>query len=142
MILPPAIDQRDTFAWHASCAWLGRTESWKAHPIAQPLKPPCQDTLIATQPCPQEDGRTYSATARRLVLTASIIASSMGFIDGSGLTVALPAMREDLGADLSSLQWVLNIYVLALAALSLVGGAMADAKGRVRVLIAGIAVFG
>lgn len=142
VILPPAIDQRDTFAWHASCAWLGRTESWKAHPIAQPLKPPCQDTLIATQPCPQEDGRTYSVATRRLVLTASIIASSMGFIDGSGLTVALPAMREDFGADLSSLQWVLNIYVLALAALSLVGGAMADAKGRVRVLIAGIAVFG
>ncbi|MEO1657208.1 MAG: MFS transporter [Pseudomonadota bacterium] len=85
---------------------------------------------------------TYSVGTRRLVLAASIIASSMGFIDGSGLTVALPAMRQDLGADLSSLQWVLNIYVLALAALSLVGGAIADAKGRVRVLIAGVMVFG
>ena len=63
---------------------------------------------------------------RRMVLAACVLASSMAFIDGSALTVALPALRADLGADLASVQWVLNGYVLALASLTLIGGALAD----------------
>ena len=53
----------------------------------------------------------------------------MAFIDGSVLTVALPRLREDFGADLASVQWVLNGYVLALASLTLIGGALADVYG-------------
>jgi EmrB/QacA subfamily drug resistance transporter len=77
-----------------------------------------------------------------LVLAACIIASSMGFIDGSVLTVALPRLREDFGADYASVQWVLNGYVLALASLTLTGGALADVYGRGRVLAWGCFAFG
>ena len=66
----------------------------------------------------------------------------MAFIDGSALTVALPALRADLGADLVSIQWVLNAYVLALASLTLIGGALADVYGRARVLAVGCVLFG
>jgi EmrB/QacA subfamily drug resistance transporter len=77
-----------------------------------------------------------------MVLAACIVASSMAFIDGSVLTVALPRLREDFGADLAAVQWVLNGYVLALASLTLIGGALADVYGRARVLAAGCVVFG
>ncbi len=77
-----------------------------------------------------------------MVLTACIVASSMAFIDGSVLTVALPRLREDFGADLASVQWVLNGYVLALASLTLIGGALADVYGRARMLAVGCVVFG
>jgi hypothetical protein len=50
-----------------------------------------------------------------MVLAGCILASSMAFIDGSALTVALPKLRAAVGADLASVQWVLNGYVLALA---------------------------
>ncbi len=65
----------------------------------------------------------------------------MAFIDGSVVTVALPAIRADLGADLAQAQWIMNIYVLALAALTLIGGAAADRFGRRRVYMASVIAF-
>jgi hypothetical protein len=56
-----------------------------------------------------------------VVLVACVLASSMAFIDGSALTVALPNLRSAFDADLSSIQWVLNGYTLALASLALTG---------------------
>jgi EmrB/QacA subfamily drug resistance transporter len=76
------------------------------------------------------------------VLIGCVIASSMTFIDGSALTVALPKLRASFGADLLSVQWVLNGYVLALASFTLVGGAVADAYGKARTLAVGIILFG
>jgi len=66
----------------------------------------------------------------------------MIFIDGSALTVALPNLRAYFGADLASVQWILNGYVLALASLTLVGGALADVYGRARVLWISCLAFG
>jgi MFS family permease len=66
----------------------------------------------------------------------------MTFIDGSALTVALPSLRADFGADLASVQWVLNGYVLALASLTLVGGVLADVHGKARMLSIGCILFG
>ncbi len=66
----------------------------------------------------------------------------MAFIDGSALTVALPKLRAAFGADLASVQWVLNGYVLALAALTLIGGALADVYGKARMLGLGCIGFG
>lgn len=66
----------------------------------------------------------------------------MAFIDGSALTVALPQLRADLGADLAAVQWVLNGYVLALASLTLIGGALADVYGKARMLSLGCILFG
>ncbi len=77
-----------------------------------------------------------------MVLAACVLASSMAFIDGSALTVALPNLRASLAADLASVQWVLNGYVLALAALTLIGGALADAYGKARMLALGCLLFG
>jgi EmrB/QacA subfamily drug resistance transporter len=77
-----------------------------------------------------------------MLLAACILASSMAFIDGSALTVALPSLRAFFGADLAATQWVLNGYVLALAALTLIGGALADVYGRARVLRYGCLGFG
>ncbi len=74
-------------------------------------------------------------------LIATALASSMAFIDGSALNVALPALQRDLGASGSDLLWIINAYLLMLAALILVGGALGDRLGRRRVYIVGIVVF-
>lgn len=77
-----------------------------------------------------------------MVLTACVLASSMAFIDGTALPVVLPILRADFGADLTSVQWVLNGYMLALASLTLIGGALADVYGKARVLGLGCVLFG
>src|SRR5262249_2490002 len=90
----------------------------------------------------REQGRELQRVRRRLVLASCVIASSMAFIDGSVLTVALPRLRAALGTDLATVQWVINSYVLVLAALTLVGGALADAYGKARILLIGCLLFG
>ncbi|MCZ6764280.1 MAG: MFS transporter, partial [Alphaproteobacteria bacterium] len=65
----------------------------------------------------------------------------MAFIDGSAVTIALPAMQVDFAASFSSLQWVVNAYALMLGGLILVGGGIGDRFGRRRVFTAGIVVF-
>jgi EmrB/QacA subfamily drug resistance transporter len=77
----------------------------------------------------------------RWVLIATILASSMAFIDGTALNVALPALQADFSATGAELLWVVNAYLLMLAALVLIGGALGDRLGRKRVFFAGICVF-
>jgi EmrB/QacA subfamily drug resistance transporter len=79
--------------------------------------------------------------ARPWVLAVAILASSMGFIDGSVTAIALPAIRADLGASLVQAQWVGNAYLLTLSALILAGGAMGDRFGVVRLFGWGIGLF-
>src|SRR5437870_1365095 len=69
----------------------------------------------------------------RWVLVATILGSSMVFIDGTAVNVALPALQTDLKATVTSTQWVIEAYTLFLAALLLVGGALGDRYGRRRV---------
>ncbi len=109
--------------------------------MAQPIVEPCSRGLIAAQPCPRALGREAEPARRRMVLAACVLASAMAFIDGSALTVALPRLRADLGADLASVQWVLNGYVLALASITLIGGALADVYGKARMLALGCILF-
>jgi EmrB/QacA subfamily drug resistance transporter len=85
--------------------------------------------------------RIASRAHLNLTLAASIFASSLAFVDGTVLTVALPALRKDLAADYALLQWVMNGYVLALAALTLIGGALSDRYGHARVLAIGCILF-
>ena len=110
--------------------------------MSQPFAEPCGRGLIEAEPCPRAFGREIAATRKRMVLAACVLASSMVFIDGSALTVALPRLRAFFGADLAAVQWVLNGYVLALAALTLIGGALADVYGKARVLLYGCLGFG
>jgi EmrB/QacA subfamily drug resistance transporter len=81
------------------------------------------------------------ATSGRWVLLAAIAASCMAFIDGSALNVALPALQQDLGTSGAGLLWVLNSYLLVLAALILEGGALGDRLGRKHVCMWGVVVF-
>lgn len=110
--------------------------------MAQPFVEPCSRGIIDAEPCPRELGREIPPQHRRMVLTACVLASSMAFIDGSALTVALPRLRAAVGADFTSVQWVLNGYVLALASLTLIGGAIADTYGKARMLALGCLLFG
>ncbi|SFR48106.1 MFS transporter [Litoreibacter janthinus] len=79
--------------------------------------------------------------SRVYLLIAAILASSLGFIDGSIVAIALPAMRMSLGATLIEAQWISNAYMLTLSALILVGGAAGDRFGLARVFGGGIALF-
>ena len=110
--------------------------------MSQPFVEPCSRGVIETEPYSREPGQSVTQRQRGLVLAACVLASSMAFIDGSALTVALPRLRADLGADLAAVQWVLNGYVLALASLTLIGGALADVYGKARMLAIGCLLFG
>jgi len=81
------------------------------------------------------------ARSTRFVLPATILGSSMGFIDSSVVNVALPAMERSLGASLGTLQWVMNGYLLTLASLILLGGSAGDRYGRRRVFVTGLIAF-
>src|SRR5437762_3833576 len=82
-----------------------------------------------------------SQRRKRLTLAATILGSSMAFVDGSVVNIALPAIQHALHATAASTQWIVNAYLLLLGALVLVGGAAADLYGRRRVFLLGIAIF-
>jgi EmrB/QacA subfamily drug resistance transporter len=77
----------------------------------------------------------------KLVLTTTILASSLAFVDGSVVNVGLPAIGASLSAEADTLQWVINAYLLPVSALLLLGGAMGDRFGSRLMLISGIAIF-
>jgi len=77
----------------------------------------------------------------RWTLVTCILASSLSFVEGSVLSVALPAIRASYGAGAQEVQWVVNAYLLPLSALLLLGGALGDHFGRRRLLIVGTSIF-
>ena len=103
-----------------------------------PICTPCDAGVIRGAAPP---ARADATRARPWVLAATIVASSMVFIDGSVVNVALPSIQANLAAPVSQAQWVVNAYVLTLGALILVGGAAGDRFGRRRVCVAGILLF-
>jgi EmrB/QacA subfamily drug resistance transporter len=99
---------------------------------------PCDSVAISeVAPCLEAAERTRG----RWILAACILGSSLAFIDGTVVNVALPAMQSALDASISDLQWVVESYALFLAALLLVGGSLGDIYGRRRIFVAGIAIF-
>src|SRR6266480_3637709 len=101
------------------------------------LKPPCDEGVIAAKraeaPCSRKLGRW--------ILGATILGSSMVFIDGTVVNVALPALQTNLKATAVDVQWVVEAYALLLAALLLLGGSLGDHLGRKRIYATGIALF-
>lgn len=107
--------------------------------------------MIGNQHAPCEEGLIRSADTapgcrvrrpqQRLALAATILGSSMAFIDGSVVNVALPAIQQDLGAGAAGVQWVINAYLLLLGALVLIGGSAGDRYGRRRIFLLGIVLF-
>src|SRR5437660_1809734 len=101
------------------------------------VKSPCDEGVIRSAP-------KATPCAPRVgvwVLVATILGSSMAFIDGSVVNVALPVIQRDLNATASDVQWIVETYALFLAALILVGGSLGDHFGRRRIFATGIAVF-
>jgi EmrB/QacA subfamily drug resistance transporter len=86
--------------------------------------------------------RRHSPGHPKLVLTTTILASSLAFIDGSVVNVGLPAISTTFHAGAEDLQWVVNAYLLPLSALLLLGGGAGDRFGRVRLLVVGTLLFG
>src|SRR5205814_5158077 len=80
-------------------------------------------------------------SSRRWTLAATIIGSSMSFIDATVVNVALPALQADLHATITDVQWVIEAYALFLSALILVGGSLGDQFGRRRVFLSGVVLF-
>lgn len=82
-----------------------------------------------------------SSTTGRWIVAVTVAGSSMAFLDSTVLSIAMPDIGRDLGADTSSLQWVTTGYLLSLVALILVGGALGDTYGRRRIFEMGVLVF-
>lgn len=100
-------------------------------------------TALAT-PCDRgtvEAHKGRSARHPAWTIAATMLASSLAFIDGSVTNVALPAIGKDLNAGAANLPWIINAYLLPLSALLLLGGAAGDHYGRLRMLIGGICLF-
>ena len=101
------------------------------------LQDACDENIIrcgpAAAPC--------SKTRGRWILAVTILASSMAFIDGTVVNVALPALQTSLNATAADVQWVIESYALLLSALLLVGGSLGDHYGRRRVFLLGVVIF-
>src|SRR6266540_5425847 len=90
---------------------------------------------------PNEEGIAYHSAPGRWVLGVAIVGSGMAFLDSTIVNVALPAIGRDFDASTSSLQWILNGYLLTLASLILLGGSLGDRYGRRRVFVVGTGLF-
>src|SRR5215475_8247880 len=101
------------------------------------FRDPCDENLIRAAP----ERSTCSKSQGRWILAATILASSMAFIDGTVVNVALPALQTNLNATAVDLQWVVEAYALLLSAFLLVGGSLGDHYGRRRIFVIGIALF-
>jgi EmrB/QacA subfamily drug resistance transporter len=101
------------------------------------MKPPCDEAAIEsgshTAPCEK--------AVERWILAATILGSSMVFVDSTVVNVALPAIQNSLGGTVTNMQWVVETYGLLLSALILTGGALGDLFGRKRVFLFGVTVF-
>src|SRR6266550_6773995 len=101
------------------------------------FREPCDENVVRSgaiaAPCEKSRGRW--------ILGATILGSSMVFIDGTVVNVALPALQTNLKATAVDVQWVVEAYALLLAALLLLGGSLGDHLGRKRIYAIGIALF-
>jgi EmrB/QacA subfamily drug resistance transporter len=106
--------------------------------MALAARPPCDEARIQARtrsvPCPQRD--------KPWVLATAILGSSLAFIEGSVVNLALPAIQADLETTSAGVQWVANAYLLVLVAFMLIGGSLGDRYGLRRVFMLGTGIFG
>jgi EmrB/QacA subfamily drug resistance transporter len=98
---------------------------------------PCDEGLIRTG----EDSDPCAKAARPWILAATILGSSMAFIDSTVVNVALPALQTTFHTSVVGVQWVVESYGIFLSALILAGGALGDLFGRRRIFLIGVGVF-
>src|SRR5438874_7981603 len=104
--------------------------------MATIANPPCAEAAILAGSCQRP-----ATTNGPWILAATILGSSMAFIDGTVVNVALPALQSALHATLADVQWVVESYALFLAALLLIGGSLGDLYGRRKIFAAGVVLF-
>src|SRR3989440_11457752 len=102
------------------------------------LRAPCDEVFAASR---KPATTTCGKAQRRWTLAATILGSSMAFIDGTVVNVALPALQSNLNATVADVQWVVEAYTLFLAALLLLGGSLGDRFGRKKIYAIGITLF-
>ena len=114
-----------------------RDRALVSHTMPNVIREPCDEGMILARktalPCTERQSRW--------ILAATILASSMAFIDGTVVNVALPALQKNLQATAIGMQWVVEAYSLFLSALLLVGGSLGDHYGRKRVFLMGVSLF-
>lgn len=101
------------------------------------IKEPCDEAVILSR----KSATPCSKRQERWILAATILASSMAFIDGTVVNVALPSLQQSLQATAIGVQWVVEAYSLFLSALLLVGGSLGDHYGRKRIFLIGVSIF-
>src|SRR5204863_920019 len=101
------------------------------------FREPCDENVIRAG----AEKSTCTKSRGRWILAATILASSMAFIDGTVVNVALPALQSNLNATAVDVQWVIEAYSLLLSAFLLVGGSLGDHYGRRRIFVIGVALF-
>ena len=105
--------------------------------MAGVVRDPCDEGVLLSR----RHDTACTKTAGRWILAATILASSMAFIDGTVVNVALPYLQKNLNATVIGVQWVVEAYSLFLSALVLVGGSLGDHYGRRRVFLIGVGLF-
>src|SRR5882724_9154816 len=105
--------------------------------MANIIREPCDEGIILAR----KGATGCNETTGRWILAATILASSMAFIDGTVVNVALPALQKNLNATVIGVQWVVEAYSLFLSALLLVGGALGDRYGRRLIFTIGVTLF-
>src|SRR5882672_5349310 len=105
--------------------------------MAGVVRDPCDEGVLLSR----TNVTACSKTAGRWILAATILASSMAFIDGTVVNVALPYLQKNLNATVIGVQWVVEAYSLFLSALVLVGGSLGDHYGRRRIFLLGVGLF-
>lgn len=105
------------------------------------IKQPCDEGVIYSTPQSGKLSHPDIQSAGTWVLVATILGSSMAFIDSTVVNVALPVIQTELKATVADVQWVVEAYALFLAALILVGGSLGDHYGRRRIYTLGITIF-
>ncbi|HEX6957282.1 MAG TPA: MFS transporter [Ferrovibrio sp.] len=106
--------------------------------MLDPHRLPCE--IPAARPAPKPIGAKREVNLR-WVLPATILGSSLSFVDASVVNVALPAIQQGLQAPLATVQWVVNGYMLMLASLILLGGSAGDRFGQRQVFLLGLIGF-
>src|SRR5882672_2767352 len=105
---------------------------WRS-PMGQPCDEGVLSSSATTVPCPPG--------VAPWILAATILGSSLAFIDGTVVNLALPALQANLGATITQMQWVVEAYALLLTSVMLAGGSLGDIYGRKRTFVVGVVVF-
>jgi EmrB/QacA subfamily drug resistance transporter len=106
--------------------------------LAHSSPAPCERAELAHAECRE----VADASCRRWALVVAVLGSSLVFIEGSVVNVALPSLQADLGLAAAEAQWVINAYLLPLSGLMLLGGSLGDRYGVARIYALGIGLFG